>query len=378
MEQAIVIGAGPAGLALAASLRAMGVTPVILDKENSIGSAWRRHYDRLHLDTDKKRSPLQMRCCPDDAPRYVPRDQVVAYLEDYADHFALSPQLNAEVTRADPIDRGWRVTLADGPQIDTPVLPPATGISECPTSRDWPALATSPGPILHTPDSPRPADLPGQRVLVVGFGNSGGEIAIDLAEDGRQVDLVVRSAVNLLPKELFGLPIGNFELLQKILPYRWADRITAPVLKLKIGDYGQYGLRKSPKGPITQIREDGRIPLIDLGTLALMKAGKIKSRPGLDRIDGATVTFTDGSSADYDAILMATGYRVDLRPLFGDLPGVLDDAGCPHASARQLAPGLWFCSYHPVPNGQLREIALQAPRIAAEVADYLVASRKEG
>ena len=376
MQDVVVIGAGPAGLALGASLKALGIDPLILEREACIGSAWRRHYDRLHLHTDKKRSHLPMRPFPTDTPRYVPRQQVVEYLDAYAQEFDLSPRMNTSVEAVTPIDGGWCVQITGG-AIQTRAVIPATGISQQPKWGDWPGLPQFPGTVLHTRDYGRPTDLPGDQVLVVGFGNSGGEIAIDLVEAGKQVDIAVRGPVTLLPKELFGQPIGNFELLQKILPYRLVDRLTAPILRAKLGDYAQFGLRKNSKGPIAQVREDGRIPLIDLGTLDLMKQGRIKVRPGLDRLDGATVHFTDGTQVEYDAILMATGYTVDLRDMFPETPEVLDRDGRPNQSAAQLAAGLWFCSYHPVPNGQLKEISQQAPKIAAEVAAYLAADRRK-
>ncbi|MGH1356327.1 MAG: flavin-containing monooxygenase [Thalassovita sp.] len=375
MQDVVVIGAGPAGLALGACLKQQGLNPLILEREATVGSAWRRHYDRLHLHTDKKRSHLPMVPFPKDAPRYVPRQQVVTYLEEYADAFGLQPRVNCAVSHVTPMTGGWRVQT---PQevIETRVVIPATGVSQQPKYGTWPGIDGFPGPVLHSRDYRRPADLLGQRVLVIGFGNSGGEIAIDLVEAGKDVDMAVRGPLNLLPKELFGLPIGNFELLQKFLPYQIADRLTAPVLRAKLGDYAQYGLQKSSKGPIAQVREDGRIPLIDLGTLDLIKQGRITIRPGLERFDGAKVHFVDGTQGDYDAILMATGYGVDLRDMFPASPQVLDGEGRPRHSARQLAPGLWFCSYHTVPNGQLKEIALQAPQIVTQVADYLAAARR--
>lgn len=376
MQDVVVIGAGPAGLALGACLKQHGLDAVILDREETIASAWRRHYDRLHLHTDKKRSHLPMRPFPADAPRYVPRQQVVEYLDTYAQDFGLTPRLKCSVQTVTPISGGWRLETSDR-VIETRAVVAATGVSQQPKSGDWPGLSHFPGLVLHSRDYQRPADLPGQRVLVIGFGNSGGEIAIDLVEAGKQVDLVVRGAVNLLPRELFGQPIGNFGILQKILPYKIADLLTAPVLKAKLGNYAKYGLKKSPKGPIAQVREDGRVPLIDLGTLDLIKQGRIKVRPGLDRFTGETVHFVDGTIGDYDAILMATGYNVDLRKMFPESLQVLDAEGRPKRSAQQLAPGLWFCSYHTVPNGQLKEISLQAPKIASDVAAYLAETRRD-
>ena len=371
MEDVIVIGAGPAGLALGACLNAEGLSPLILEREACVGSAWHRHYRRLALHTDKKRSSLPGLSFPDDAPRYVPRTQVVAYLERYAEAFGLQPRFGAEVAKAEPSEGGWQVTLSSGETLASRALVFATGVSETPHFATWPGLEGFPGPVIHSRAYRAPGDLPGERVLVVGFGNSGGELAIDLSEAGRKVDIAVRSPVNLLPKELFGRPIGNWEVLQRIFPYRVADAITAPILRWKMGNYARFGLRKSEKGPIAQVREDGRIPLIDLGTLDLIRRGRIKVRPGLSRIEGALVTFDDDTSAQYDAILLATGYTVDLRPILGPMPNVLDDTGRPLTSGEELAPGLWFCSYHTVPNGQLREIARQAPAIARAVAGHL-------
>ncbi|SDN49559.1 Pyridine nucleotide-disulphide oxidoreductase [Lutimaribacter pacificus] len=371
MHQVIVIGAGPAGLALGACLRAEGLEPLILERAATVGSAWRRHYDRLALHTDRDRSHLPFTPFPRDWPRYVPRAQVVDYLEGYAVEHGLVPRFGAEVTGVARQGEGWRVTLRGSELLQARHVIFATGVSETPFRASWPGLEGFPGPVLHSRDYRRPGDLPGQRVLVVGFGNSGGELAIDLVEAGRNVEIAVRSPVNLLPKELLGRPIGNWDVLQRIFPYRVADAITAPVLRLMLGDYRRYGLRKAAKGPIAQIREDGRIPLIDLGTLALMRAGRLRARPGPERIEGATVTFTDGSTGAYDAILLATGYTVDLRPMLGKMPGVLDETGRPLRSGAELAPGLWFCSYHTVPNGQLREIARQAPEIARGVAARL-------
>ena len=368
MQDVLVIGAGPAGLALGACLRAEGIAPLILEREANVASAWRRHYDRLALHTDRDRSHLPMTPFPRDWPRYVPRAQVVEYLEAYAATHGLAPRFGAEVAYVTEGRDGWRVSLSSGEAIVARHVVFATGVSETPHRASWPGLDGFPGPVLHSRAYRRATDLPGQRVLVVGFGNSGAELAIDLVEAGRSVEIAVRSPVNLLPKELLGRPIGNWDVLQKLFPYKVADALVAPVLRLVLGEYSRYGLRKAAKGPIAQVREDGRIPLIDLGTLALMKAGRLRARPGLARIDGADVHFTDGSSGTYDAILLATGYTVDLRPILGEMPGVLDATGRPIRSGAELAPGLWFCSYHTVPNGQLREIALQAPQIARGVA----------
>lgn len=368
MRDVAIVGAGPAGMAVAKCLKDQGINPLILEMEGDFGSSWRRHYERLHIHTARARSHLPGKPIPRSYPQYVPRAQFVEYLDEYAAEFALDAEFGCKVEQIERHDGGWRLRHSKGnAQARHVVL--ATGFAQQPKFGDWPGLDSFPGKILHTRWYRRAADLPGQRVLVIGFGNSGGEIAVDLIEQGREVEIAVRNKVNLLPKELFGIPIGNFELMQKLFGVRLADRLNAPILRAVLGDYEQYGLRKADVGPLTDIVKNGRVPLIDIGTLPLMRAGKLRARPGVARVEGARVHFADGSSGDYDAILMATGYTVDLRPLLGDLPEALDATGRPHKSGAEIAPGLWAISYHAVTNGQLRAIAAQAPHIAKGIAE---------
>lgn len=364
MVRVVVIGAGPAGLAVAASLKERGITATVLERSESVGSAWRRHYDRLALHTDKARSNLPGLPFADRLPRYVPRVEVVNYLEAYAEHFGIAPAFGANITRLRRDGNEWHIAAEDGRkwQADHVIL--ATGMADHPARPDWPGLESFTGKSLHSRDYRRPGDLPGERVLVVGFGNSGGELAIDLAEAGRKVDLAVRSPVNILPKELLGRPIGNWDILRRLFPYKVADALTVGLLRIVLGDYQKYGLKKSAKGPFAQIIEDGRIPLIDLGTLRLIRSGKIKVRPGIDSFNGNKVRFKDGAEAAYDALLLATGYKVDLKTLLPEEPDALDEAGRPRKSGGEIASGLWALSYHPSPDGQLRRIGGEAKAIA--------------
>lgn len=363
-----IIGAGPAGLAVAACLKRVGRPVRMLERADRIAPAWHGHYDRLHLHTPKSRSALPGLPMPADWPRYPARGQLIEYLEAYAGRFGIAPVFGAEVTDIRRGGAGWQITHAQGTETADAVVV-ATGMATEPLAPAFPGLETFPGPVLHSSAYRNPASLPGARCLVVGFGNSGGEIALDLSQAGRAVDLVVRGPVNLLPRELLGVPIVSFGLLQKLLPYRVADAITAPVLRLAMGDYGRYGLVKHPKGPVTQLREDGRVPLIDIGALARIRTGAIRVRPGIARFDGPAATFADGARAEYDALLLATGYRVDLRPLFASVPEALDAEGRPRTTGGEAAlPGLYFCAFRPAPNGQIRAIGAEALAIAAALA----------
>ena len=200
---AIVVGAGPAGLAAAACMRVRGLNPVILEKSDSVGSVWRRHYDRLHLHTDRGHSGLPGLPMPSSYGRYPSRAQVVEYLERYAAEFDLKPVFNTAVSAVRRDGRLWRAEAGDKTtgrplsslQPDSPTFP---------YSPTWPGAETFGGPILHSSRYRNPAPFAGKRVLVVGFGNSGGEIALDLAEAGIDVTLSVRGPVRILPRELLG------------------------------------------------------------------------------------------------------------------------------------------------------------------------------
>ncbi|WP_165352831.1 NAD(P)/FAD-dependent oxidoreductase [Loktanella sp. IMCC34160] len=363
-RQPIIVGAGAAGLAVAACLKQGGLDPLVLDKAPRLGGGWRHHYDRLVLHTSRGRSGLPGMAMPAHYPRYPTRAQVIDYLEGYAAKFRIGPRLGAEVTRADRCGRAWAVHLGDE-VIETPHLIFATGIAMIPERPPLPGIDGFPGPALHSSDYRNADGFAGKRVLVVGFGNSAGDIAVDLAEGGASVEMSVRGPVNILPKELFGIPITSFGILRKIFPYTVADALTQPVVRMKIGRPSDYGLQDPPKGPLSQIIEEGKIPLIDMGTLAAIKAGHIGVRPGITGIDGGRVTFADGSAQDYDAILLATGYRQDLRPILGALPEALDFDGRPLVSGGPSGlPGLWFCSYHVSPSGQLAQMGIEAQDIA--------------
>ena len=368
---AIIVGAGPAGLACAATMRAAGFKATVLEKAGNVGSAWRRHYDRLHLHTDRGHSGLPGLPMPRSHPAYPSRAQMVAYLEGYAERFEIKPVFGAEVTRLRRDGTRWRADIASD-SIAAPVVIVATGIAQAPYRPSWPGLETFSGVILHSSEYRNPQPYAGKRVLVVGFGNSGGEIALDLADAGIDVALAVRGPVQVLPRDLLGFPILSWAILYRRLPARLVDVMNAPILRLAVGDIEKLGLRRAAKGPRQMVDEDGRVPLIDIGTLARIKDGSIKIRGGIDRFTADGVMFTDHVAEKFDAVILATGFRADLRPLIPDVDSVLDQHGTPLVTGKATAaPGLYFCGQTTSPTGQLREIAIEAPRIAESARSYL-------
>jgi len=165
------------------------------------------------------------------------------------------------------------------------------------------------------------------------------------------------------------VPILAVGIVMSKLPPRIADALAAPLQRWTIGDYGALGLRKSRKGPNRQLREDGRVPLLDIGTVALLRGGGATARPGIESFDGARVRFVDGSVEEVDAVIAATGFRASVAPLLGSVEGVLDEQGVPLVSGGEsAAPGLWFCGYRVAATGFLREVGIEARKVARGIA----------
>ena len=368
------MGAGPAGLACVATMRGKGLSVTVVEKAGQVGSAWRGHYDRLHLHTDRKHSGLPGMAMPVTYPLYPSRAQMVEYLEGYAARFDIRPVFATEVLSVRQRGTRWSLRTSNG-AIDAPVAVVATGIASAPYRPTWPGMEIYRGNVAHSSDYRNPAPYVGKRVLVVGFGNSGGEIALDLAEAGVDVALAVRGPVQILPRDLLGLPIVTWAIIYRHLPARLVDLINAPVLRLALGSMEKLGLRRAAKGPLQMISEDGRVPLIDVGTLDKIRDGSIKIRPGIDRLTAYGVIFDDGRNENFDAMILATGFRPDLRRLVADVENVFDQQGMPLAVGRSTAaPGLYFCGQVTSPTGQLREIGIEAQRIADLACSYLAAS----
>jgi cation diffusion facilitator CzcD-associated flavoprotein CzcO len=368
---AIIVGAGPAGLASAMAMRAAGLEVAVFEKADSVGAVWRRHYDRLHLHTDRKHSGLPGMAMPPSYPTYPSRLQVVEYFESYAARFDIRPVFNTVVSSIRRDGAQWCAQTAQGP-ICAPVVVMATGIADAPYRPSWPGSEVYRNPVIHSSEYRNPEPFAGKRVLVVGFGNSGGEVALDLADAGVDVALAVRGPVQILPRDLLGFPILAWAILYRPLPARLVDFINAPILRLAIGSIEKLGLRRAAKGPRQMVDEDGRVPLIDIGTLEKIRDGSIKIRGGIDRLTPEGMVFADGASDDFGAIILATGFRPDLRPLVPDVGGVFDGQGMPLVTGQATkAPGLYFCGQITSPTGQLREIGLEARRIAEISKRYI-------
>jgi NAD(P)H-nitrite reductase large subunit len=150
------------------------------------------------------------------------------------------------------------------------------------------------------------------------------------------------------------------------VPPSLADALAAPMIRTTVGDIREVGLRKLPYGPNTQIAHDHHIPLLDIGTMDHIRAGRITVHGDIERFTSTGVEFTDGTSLGVDAVVLATGYRPALEDFLPDWKLVCDESGRPIVSGNRTAlPGLFFCGQFVPGSGMLREIGLEAKRIAA-------------
>ncbi|HEX5122440.1 MAG TPA: hypothetical protein VFV97_04265, partial [Rhodanobacteraceae bacterium] len=199
-------------------------------------------------------------------------------------------------------------------------------------------------------------------------GNSGAEIALDLAECGAESTVSVRGAVNVVPRDILGVPIKYLGRAGRVLPLAIADRINATLVRLVVGNLARFGLRKRDDGPLAEIVRTRQIPVIDVGTLAAIREGRITVRPAIESSTHEAVRFANGRVETFHAIVLATGYETGLDAMFGEAAAtLLDEAKRPRTSGEEAASGLYFCGFNIVPAGLLREIALEAPRIAASI-----------
>ncbi|AWK09698.1 monooxygenase [Streptomyces spongiicola] len=361
-----VIGAGPGGLAVAAALRERGVRAVVLEKSDSVGASWRGHYDRLHLHTTRRLSGLPGLPMPRRFGRWVARDDVVGYLEKYAEFHELDLVTGVEVSRIEPDGSDWVLHATGGRRLTGRAVVVATGFNHTPRMPDWPGREAYTGELLHASAYRNPAPYEGRDVLVVGAGNTGAEIAADLAGAGAsRVRLAVRTAPHIVRRSTAGWPAQRTGILVRRLPVPLVDVAGRLLARIAVPDLSARGLPRPEAGLYTRVRQ-GAIPVQDVGLIDAVRTGRVEPVAAVESFNDAKVVLADGSRISPDAVIAATGYRRALEPLVGHL-GVLDERGRPAVHGGRTpreAPGLYFTGFTNPISGMLREMALDARKIA--------------
>ena len=370
----VVVGAGAAGLATAGALTRRGIEPIVLDRDEHVGGTWSRRYDRLHLHTVRSYSGLPQRPIPPSEPRYVSKDAFADYLADYAHALRIDVRLGQPVHAVRPANGAWELQTNDD-TWSARVVVVATGHYNRPLYPQWPGVELFGGRLLHSVDYRSGAEFAGQRVLVVGIGNSGAEIAADLVEQGAaHVAVSVRTPPPIVPRDLLGLiPIQLFGLAFSRLPAPGLlDRLGAGMRRVAVGDLRKHGLGPAKWGPFTSRRP----PVIDVGFLGHLKRSRIEIVPETASLTTTGAIFEDGREEQFDAVVAAIGFDTGLSELV-EVPDAIDGRGMPAgASGKPTAyPGLYFTGYEESIGGHLHAAGNEAGPLAAEIERYLGTTR---
>jgi hypothetical protein len=303
LERHIVIGAGPVGLAMAAALKRHGIPFDLIDSASGVGGNWLHGvYRHAHIVSSKKATEYTDYPMPDDFPDFPSADQMLSYLTDFAKDRGLltSAEFNKKVVRAAPDAPGrWMVKFEDGEERTYKGVVICNGHhwdKRYPTFR-----GTFTGEMLHSKDYTGPSQIEGKRVLVIGGGNSGVDMACDAGRFGKSCDISLQSGYWYLPKTFLGRPLTDIPIWG--LPVFLQRAILKSMVAISIGDYRRYGLQR----PNHKIFE--RHPAFGTDLLNAIRLGRVKPRPAIDHVDGNTIAFVDGTSGTYDMIVAATGFN---------------------------------------------------------------------
>jgi cation diffusion facilitator CzcD-associated flavoprotein CzcO len=316
----LVIGAGYSGLGVARALRADGFQVEVVERNHEVGGNWLNGvYDSTHIISSRDSTGYAELPMPRSYPDFPSRDQMLAYLRSYAEAFSIREliRFGTEVTRVVPVTPdgmgGWDVTLRlpDG----TEETRHYAGVAVC-NGHHWDhSIPIRPGTFsgrqLHSKDYRNPGDLQGSRVLVVGAGNSGCDIAVEASRHLGHALISMRRGYHFLPKTVLGIPAA--ELDRPWLP-TWAQRaFMRGMVRVIHGSNGRYGI------PDPDHRLFDRHPVVNSEMLHALRHGRVEYRPDIERYDGSTVTFVDGRRDEVDTIVWATGFAISFPFLDRDL-----------------------------------------------------------
>lgn len=369
----IIIGAGPAGLAAAGQLSERKIPFLILEQGEGVAQCWRDHYDRLHLHTVKELSHLPGEEFPEDYDRYVHKTDLVAYYESYAKKHGIEPLFGKSVTDIEKEGTAWKVSCEDGTSYEGQQVVICAGMNRVPFRPHFQNEEDFVGDIIHSHDYQNPAPFQGKRVLVVGMGNSGAEIALDLCEKGVETFISVRGPVNIVPREVLGNPTQVTALKIGKLPHWLGDALGLLVRRFTVGDLPKYGIELPDISPARQLRETGQTPVIDLGTLDYIRSGQIKVLPGIEHFSSTSILFTDGEELRFDAVVLATGFRAALSDWLNLNDDNFDKRELPRSPVGSGEhQGLYFLGYNNyAPGGGLGIIRHDVHQIIAAIEKSL-------
>ncbi|GJM34046.1 MAG: dimethylaniline monooxygenase [Saprospiraceae bacterium] len=369
----LIIGAGPAGLATAGRLRHRQIPFEIIEQENVVGSTWHRHYDRLKLHTVKELSHLPYLPFPDHYPRYVSRQQLVDHFEAYAKHFQIEPHFGEKAINLQRVGDQWETTTQSGKTFLSEKVVITTGVNRVPFRPKFPNEKAFQGKMVHSIHYKNADPYRGQRVLVIGMGNTGAEIALDLCKNEVASFVSLRGPINIVPRDLFGRPTQLTALKLAQLPHWLGDLIAVVVRHFTIGNLNRYGIQTPKMPPGKQLRVLGKTPVIDLGTLKAIKIGRIKVLPDIEKFTATGALFKDGTHLDFDAAILATGYHPRIYEFLPGAEQIIDQHGIPEKVIGEGPyEGIYFIGFdNYTPGGILGVINRDTKIVVDELAKLL-------
>ena len=310
MKPYVVIGAGPSGLAAVRRLVEQDIPVIGVETHADVGGLWDINsststmYDSAHLISSKSMTQFNDFPMRDEVATYPKHTELQAYFSDFADHFDLKKhyRFNTYVSWMEPVDGGWKLSLvANGvtEELDAAGVVLANGTLHEPKRLNLPGDFS--GEQLHSSEYRDPAIFAGKRVLIVGCGNSGCDIAVDAVHRAKSVDMVVRRGYYFLPKFVMGKPTDTLGGLIK-MPGQIKQVLDGLLVRLISGKPSQFGL------PDPDYKMYESHPVINSMFLHHIGHGDISVRPNITEVSGNEVHFEDGKRAEYDLILEATGY----------------------------------------------------------------------
>jgi cation diffusion facilitator CzcD-associated flavoprotein CzcO len=323
------------------------------------------------LNTFRPFSQLPGTRLPRDVGRYASREAFIAYLDGYAREHGLDVQLGVEARRIDrhPLG-GWAVVSPDDSFVSRYVVV-ATGWDAVPNLPGWAAEPSFAGRLLHAAEVGDLGAFRDRRVLVVGAGNSGIDLAGLLVRVGANVTVSMRTPPNIFPRDWLGVPLGLSVLTAEHLPSQPVDALGRFIQWQVYGNLSPYGIPRAPEGFMTRFRRAGINPAVDDGFVSAVKHGRARIVGEVERLERTGAILTGGDRAPADDVICATGYRRGLEQLVGHL-GVLDERGVPRyadgAPGDPDTPGLYFAGFRVALSGSIRVAGRHARRIATAVA----------